>query len=311
VGELTGRVQIITGGSAGVGAAAARALGRRDATLVLVGRSGRRLARVADRIEARTGRRPTVEQADFASFTQVRDLAARILSRYPRLHLLANNAGALIGLRHATQDGFERTIQVNHLSPFLLTGLLLPALRAGAADGFGPSRVISTSSLAEAVGAVDPDNLSWKGVPYSRWAVYAASKQANILFTVEAARRWDPAEVVATCFHPGLVRSRFGAASASFLLGKLTPVALPPSLGARGLVHLATHPDGVTRPGEYFFWRWPTGSSPNSRNPALAAALWTASEAAVSDGDRADRPPDVQDGQHEPGQQQPDAGDRQ
>jgi NAD(P)-dependent dehydrogenase (short-subunit alcohol dehydrogenase family) len=297
VGELTGRVVVVTGGSAGIGAAAARALAKRDATLVLVGRSLRRLTSVADRIESRIGRRPCVEQADFASFRQVKELAARIVARHPHVHVLANNAGALIGLRHPTEDGFERTIQTNHLSPFLLTQLLLPALRAGAGDGYGPSRVIGTASLAEAIGAVDPQNLNWEGFPYSRWAVYAASKQANILFTVEAARRWDPAEVVATCFHPGMVRSRFGTASASFLLGKLTPFALPPSLGARGLVHLTTNSDGVQRVGGYFFWRWETSCTPNSRNPALAAALWTASEIAVGSADDLSGPgrPHVQD----------------
>jgi NAD(P)-dependent dehydrogenase (short-subunit alcohol dehydrogenase family) len=169
-------------------------------------------------------------------------------------------------------------MQVNHLAPFLLSHLLLPSLRRAAAVR-GAARVVATSSLAEAAGTVDPGNLDWRGLPYSRWAVYAATKQANLLFTAEAARRWAPFGVVATSFHPGLVRSRFGAASASFTLGKL--VMPPPSLGARGLVHLATTDDGVNRPGGFFFWRWQTACTPGSKDPALAAALWDTSAAAV------------------------------
>ncbi len=192
--------------------------------------------------------------------------------------MLANNAGLLVGLRHRTMDGFERTIQVNHLAPFLLTSLLWPSLRA-AASARGHARVITTSSLAEAAGTIDPADLNGDGSPYSRWVSYAASKQANLLFTVEAARRWAGTGVVPTCFHPGLVRSRFGEASLSFMLGKV--LMLPPSVGAKGLVHLATDEDGISRPGEFFFWRWRVPCTPRSRDPILAEALWEASAAAV------------------------------
>jgi len=270
---------VITGASAGIGAAAAQALARRGDDVVLVGRTQSRLTRVAGRIAAATGREPATYRADFGSLAEVRTLGAALVVRYPRIDVLANNAGALIGLRHLTPDGFERTMQVNHLAPFLLSHLLLPSLRA-AARASGAARVITTSSLAEAVGTVDPENLNGPRV-YSRWAVYASSKQANILFTVEAARRWAGDGVVPTCFHPGLVRSRFGNASLSFSLGKLSPFMLPPSLGARGLVHLATHSDGVSKPGAFFFWRWQTACTPRSTDPVLAATLWDASAAAL------------------------------
>ncbi len=272
---------VLTGASSGIGSAAAQALARGGAEVVLVGRNPGRLDRVAARIETLAGVRPASYQADFSSLTQVRSVGAEIAAAHPRIDVLANNAGQLVGLRHTTEDGFERTVQTNHLAPFLLTHLLLPSLRRAAEEN-GHARVITTSSLAEAAGAVDPENLNWTGLPYSRWAVYAASKQANILFTVEAARRWADLGVVATCFHPGLVRSRFGRASAAFSFGKLfTPFMLPPSLGAKGLTHLATHGDGRTKPGRFFFWRWETACTPRSKDPALATALWDASAAAV------------------------------
>lgn len=276
--DLTGRVMVVTGGSSGIGAAGAEQLAERGAEVVLVGRTPERLARVARRIGARTGTEPATVRTDFTALDDVRRAGAELLARYPRIDVLANNAGLLVGLRHRTVDGFERTVQVNHLAPFLLTTLLFPALRA-AAEEHGRARVITTSSLAEAAGSVDPANLNGDGPPYSRWAAYSSSKQANVLFTVEAARRWAGSGVVPTCFHPGLVRSRFGEASLSFMVGKL--FMLPPSLGARGLVHLATHADGVERPGAFFFWRWPVASTPRSRDPNLAAALWDASADAV------------------------------
>lgn len=276
--DLTGRTAVITGGSSGIGAAAASQLAARGAEVVLLGRTPSRLARVARRIGARTGRPPATVQVDFTSLEDVRRAGAELAQRYRRIDVLANNAGVLVGLRHTTVDGFERTIQVNHLAPFLLTSLLLPSLRAAAAE-HGHARVITTSSLAEAAGSVDPANLNGDGMPYSRWVMYASSKQANILFTVAAARRWAGTGVVPTCFHPGLVRSRFGEASLSFMLGKL--FMLPPSLGAKGLVHLATHADGISRPGEFFFWRWPVPCTSGSRDPILADALWDASAAAV------------------------------
>lgn len=271
--ELTGRVVVITGGSSGIGAAAAGQLAARGAEVVLVGRTPAKLAKVA----ARIGGADTV-QVDFTSLDDVRRAGAELAGRYPRVDVLANNAGLLVGLRHQTVDGYERTIQVNHLAPFLLTTLLLPSLRAAAGE-HGAARVITTSSLAEAAGSVDPANLNSTGLPYSRWAVYASSKQANVLFTVGAARRWAGTGVVPTCFHPGLVRSRFGEVSLTFMLGKA--FMLPPSLGARGMVHLATHPDGIGRPGGFFFWRWPVPASPRSSDPVLADALWDASAAAV------------------------------
>jgi NAD(P)-dependent dehydrogenase (short-subunit alcohol dehydrogenase family) len=281
VKDLTDRIVVVTGGSSGIGAAGAGQLAARGAEVVLVGRTPAKLARVARRIGAKTGRVPATVQVDFTSLDDVRRAGAELAARYPRIDVLANNAGLLVGLRHRTVDGFERTIQVNHLAPFLLTALLRPSLRA-AADAHGHARVITTSSLAEAAGTVDPADLNGAGSPYSRWVTYAASKQANLLFTVEAARRWAGTGVVPTCFHPGLVRSRFGEASLSFMLGKA--LMLPPSLGAKGLVHLATHEDGVRRPGEFFFWRWPVPCSPRSRDPVLAAALWDASLAAVGPG---------------------------
>jgi NAD(P)-dependent dehydrogenase (short-subunit alcohol dehydrogenase family) len=116
----------------------------------------------------------------------------------------------------------------------------------------------------------------------SRWLSYAASKQANILFTVEAARRWSHLGVVPTCFFPGLVRTRFARSSFMFGLSKLAPVVMRSAgRGAQTLVWLATEPAGAQSPGQYFYDKAPFVATPMATDPQRAQRLWTASRSAV------------------------------
>ena len=111
--ELAGRVVLVTGASSGIGAAAARELHRRGATVHVAGRSPDRTAAVA----ADLGTEPIV--ADFARLADVREVAAQVLGRCDRLDTLVNNAGIWATRRQETQDGHELMFQVNHLAPFL------------------------------------------------------------------------------------------------------------------------------------------------------------------------------------------------
>ena len=166
-------------------------------------------------------------------------------------------------------------MQVNHLAGFLLAHLLRPALANG--------RLITTASLAEVWGWLDPKRPAATGGRYrSRWLAYGASKQANILFTVEAARRWAPA-ITPTCFFPGLVRSRFVRRSPLFALGSLIPVLVTsPKRGADTLVWLAD-PATDARPGGYYFMRSEFFATKRATNATRAHDLWEASLAAVAD----------------------------
>ncbi|GAB3869412.1 hypothetical protein GCM10027610_128810 [Dactylosporangium cerinum] len=105
-------------------------------------------------------------------------LVDHLRQRYQRIDVLANNAGGVVAGRSPTVDGFEPTIQSNHLAGFLLSNLLREQLRSG--------RIINTASAAHAMGTVDPADLRGSrkaGV----WKRYGAAKQANILFAAEAA----------------------------------------------------------------------------------------------------------------------------
>jgi NAD(P)-dependent dehydrogenase (short-subunit alcohol dehydrogenase family) len=139
--SMTGRVVVLTGASAGIGAAAAARLGELGATVVPIGRNRERLEAVATRVRAAGGTPGEPQVADFASLAEVRTLAERLLASHERIHVLVNNAGTVAAGRTITVDGHGKTFEVNHLAPFLLTNLLLDRLRSSSS-----ARVITTAS---------------------------------------------------------------------------------------------------------------------------------------------------------------------
>jgi NAD(P)-dependent dehydrogenase (short-subunit alcohol dehydrogenase family) len=269
------RTVVVTGASSGIGLAAAVALARAGDDVVLLGRDPGRLAAAVARVREAGGRTPASYRADFAVLDEVRAAGVAIAAEHERVHVLANNAGLLTSVRRLTRDGHDPTVQVNHLGGFLLTHLLLDRLRAAATPD-APARVVTTSSLAEAWGTLDVDRPGRRQV--SRWLAYGASKQANILMTVEAARRWTGLGIVATCFFPGLIRSGFGRSSPVFTLSK--SVFRTSEEGADTLVWLASDPAALV-PGGYFAWRTPFVATRRSTSPARAGRLWESSLAAV------------------------------
>ncbi|WP_250030999.1 SDR family NAD(P)-dependent oxidoreductase [Paractinoplanes maris] len=275
------RTVVVTGASSGIGRAAAVALARGGDEVILLGRDPRRLAGAVEAVREAAGRTPAAHQADFAVLDDVRSAGERIAAEHERIHVLVNNAGLLTAVRPLTADGFDPTMQINHLAGFLLTHLLLPRLRAAAtpAAPAAPARIVTTSSAAEAWGALDPDRPGRR--QYSRWLAYGASKQANILFTVEAARRWAPTGVIPACYFPGLIRSGFGRSSPSFSAARLAPgLFRTPEEGADTLLWLATSPT-PPHPGGYYAWRAPFRATPRSTSPSRAARLWQSSLTAV------------------------------
>jgi NAD(P)-dependent dehydrogenase (short-subunit alcohol dehydrogenase family) len=272
------RTVVVTGGSSGIGLAAAIEFARRGDEVVLLGRDPDRTRRAVDAVREAGGRTPAAYRADFAVLDQVREVGAQVAARHERIHVLANNAGLLGPVRPLTADGFDPTVQINHLAGFLLTHLLLDRMRA-AATPEQPARLVTTTSAAESWGTLDVGRPGRRQV--SRWLAYGASKQANVLFTMEATRRWTGLGVVATCFFPGLIRSGFGRRSPAFSLAKLAPGVFRTSAqGADTLVWLATDPAGLV-PGGYFAWRSPFAATPRSTSADRARRLWTASLAAV------------------------------
>src|SRR5262245_59295042 len=188
--------------------------------------------------------------ADLSSQASVRRLAAEVLARYPKLDVLVNNAGAMYGTRQLTKDGIELTWAVNHLAPFLLSKLFLQRLKKSA-----PARIITTASQAHQGARIPFDDLNAER-SYRGFGRYCETKLANILFTIELARRLDGTGVTANCFHPGLVAIGFNRNNGLLMnLGMtiLRPVARSPEKGAETLVWLATAPHVANVSGAYFF----------------------------------------------------------
>jgi NAD(P)-dependent dehydrogenase (short-subunit alcohol dehydrogenase family) len=263
VGEFT---VVVTGANSGIGLAAAREFARRGARVALVGRDRARLDSAVSEVPGSRG-----FQADFASLSSVRSLAAALLESYESIDVLCNNAGAIVHSRQSTVDGNELTIQANHLAPFLLSHLLRERLAGG--------RIVNTASDAHAGGRLDPAHLDSPG-PYRPMTVYGSSKQANILFAAEAARRWP--EILSFSYHPGVVRTRFGRGNTMYaLFYKLMPFLVTPEGGADTMVWLAGTPAGELTDGGYYYKRALAQPRGIAAEPAAAQALWEASLKAV------------------------------
>jgi NAD(P)-dependent dehydrogenase (short-subunit alcohol dehydrogenase family) len=264
---------VITGASDGIGAAAARRLHADGHRVLLVGRSPAKTAALARELGT------DHLLADFARLDQVRRLAAELDRACPRIDVLCNNAGGIFGERAKTADGFEKTFQVNHLAPFLLTRLLLEKLIASRAA------VIQTASVgARLVGHLDLEDIEHER-DFNPQLAYGTTKLENILFTTELQRRYGGEGIAAVAFHPGTVATGFASESESYLrhlygsrLGRLFMAG--PEKGAEQLVWLAEgRPGEDWVPGAYYEKHRPAGrQNPQALDGELARLLWGRSE---------------------------------
>ena len=175
---MQGKTVLITGANQGIGKAAAIALGKMGANLVLVCRNAEKArAAVAD-VEREGAKSVELLIGDMSSQADIRRVATEFKAKHDRLDVLLNNAGALVPSRRTTVDGIEETFGLNHLGYFLLTNLLLDVLKASA-----PSRIVSVSSEAHRRAKMRWDDLQFKKGSYSAMGAYGQSKLANILFT--------------------------------------------------------------------------------------------------------------------------------
>jgi NAD(P)-dependent dehydrogenase (short-subunit alcohol dehydrogenase family) len=274
---MVGKVCLVTGATRGLGAVTAEALAALGATVVATGRNAERGQELVSGITQRTGNDDVhFLRADLASMEEVRGLARAFTDRWDRLYVLVANAGTVFPTRRTTVDGYEEVFAVNHLAPFLLTGLLLPVLRESA-----PSRIIVTSSYEHRRGRMHWDNLQGEHFYFSQQA-YAQSKLANLLFVYELAKRLEGSGVTVNAVNPGLVHTNI-CMDSGWLIRTAKRVmdrfsAMTPEEGADTGVWLASSPDvdGVT--GRYFQHRHAVRSSRASYDVAAQRRLWHISE---------------------------------
>ena len=237
--EMKGKTCLVTGANAGIGKAAAMELARRGARVVLLCRSETRGRAALSEIERRSGNASLdLLVADLSSQRRIRTMAEEYLRRFERLDVLVNNAAVLAWReRRVNEDGLEMTFAVNHLAPFLLTGLLLDRLKECA-----PSRIVTVASGAHRRAELDFDDLQNER-DYSPFDAYSRSKLANVYFTYELARRLEGTGVTANCLHPGVVstalfREMRPWQRVALWLGR--PFLLKPERGADTAVYLAS-----------------------------------------------------------------------
>lgn len=276
--SMLGRTVVITGASSGIGGAAARALSALGAELAIVGRNPERTAKIATELGADSF------VADYGKLSEVRALATDLLARYPKIHVLANNAGGMQNSRAFTADRNERTFQESHLAGFLLTDLLLPRIIDTAADApAGSVRIIQTASVAARGGRISLDDLdSQRGLWMGGWGAYSNVKLANVIFIKELARRLQGTGVEAYSFHPGFVRTSFGAGGwAISTVDFLTHghYGISAEQGSEPLIRLAAAAQIDSPSGTYFDRLKPDGAtSSQAADTVFAGKFWRASE---------------------------------
>ena len=287
--DLTGRVALVTGANSGIGFEAAKELARKGAETVLACRSPERGQAALDTLKVEIPEaRAELMALNLASLASVERFAAAFNERYPRLDVLATNAGIMAVPWAQTEDGFELQNGTNHLGHFALTGRLLDLLLSTPG-----ARVVSVSSVGHRQGKIDFDNLLYENGGFGPWKAYFRSKLLNLLFTYELQRRFEAAGAGASSLaaHPGGASTNLGTAAVrprglgwAFTLfsGK---VAQSAAMGALPTLRAATDP--TARGGQYY---GPSGfyeargypvvvtSNPISYDEEVARRAWEASE---------------------------------
>jgi NAD(P)-dependent dehydrogenase (short-subunit alcohol dehydrogenase family) len=299
IGDLTGRVALVTGANSGIGFETARALAGHGATVVLACRNQDKATEAAAALGRRHPGAPIALLAlDLADLVSVRRAADEFRAGHDHLDLLINNAGVMGTPYRQTADGFELQMATNHLGHFALTGLLLDRLRATKG-----ARVVTVSSLMHRSGRVPFDDVAGETIR-NTWLNYGTSKLANLLFTAELNRRLRAGDgtdgptdrrVLALAAHPGWTRSNLAGTGAAVGEGRIRTVVgrtvgrcvgQSARSGALPSLYAATSPD--VESGQFIGPRYafelfgpPTVVRPNrrARNEADAARLWDISEA--------------------------------
>jgi NAD(P)-dependent dehydrogenase (short-subunit alcohol dehydrogenase family) len=271
--SMEGKIILVTGATSGIGYNTAQEIARMGATVIVHGRTRETCLRACSSIHRETGN-ATLDflVADLSSQAQIRSAAKAFYEKYEHLDVLVNNAGAFFLFRRLSVDGIEMTFATNHLAYFLLTHLLLDALKASV-----KARVVNVSSGSHYNQHLDFDDLQLRKF-YLPLQAYGRSKLANVLFTYELARRLEGIGITSNALTPGMVSTDIWKKVVPWLNPLIEPVmdriGQTPLQGAQTSIYLATSAevDGVT--GKYFADMQAVKSSAASHDLEAARRLW-------------------------------------
>jgi NAD(P)-dependent dehydrogenase (short-subunit alcohol dehydrogenase family) len=232
---------LITGATDGIGKLAAIGLAKqnKDATILIHGRNKTKLDKAVNEIKRTTGNQ-NIEGyvADLSSLNETRELANDILSKHEQINILINNAGAGFAAPHYGKDGTETRFTVNYLAPFLLTNLLLPAIKKAS-----PARIVNISSAGQSAIHFDDIMMEKK---FNGDVAYTQSKLALIMFTIDLAEQLKDENITVNALHPGTYLDTNMVHDAG-----IRPLGTAQS-GADAEVYLATSPELKNTTGKYF-----------------------------------------------------------
>jgi NAD(P)-dependent dehydrogenase (short-subunit alcohol dehydrogenase family) len=274
---MNGKTVLITGASRGIGLETAKGLAQTGAKITIVSHNEDRAKQAVEKINQASGKESAKYYlANLASQSEIHLLSQKIHQDFDHLDVLINNVGSWFSEYKKSPDGIEMTFALNHLSYFLLTGLLLDLLHKKM-----HARIINVSSTAHKfVDDIPVEKIKNNG-DFGIFKNYGLSKLANLLFTYELSERLANDGVTVNAMHPGFVNSELYRD-----FGILTPVIkLSARLfgksseeGAQTIIYLASSPEVADISGEYFVDMKVEESSPASHDKNLALRLWAFSE---------------------------------
>ena len=278
--KLKSKHVVITGATAGIGKASAIAMAALGADITIVARSQTKAEATLEEIRAHSSsKNHRYVLANFDDLASVRNAAEEIVSWDETIDVLINNAGVATSEYRETKDGYEELFAVNHLAPFLLTGVLLPLLRN---DG---ARIVNVSAMA--YGYVD--GMNFDDLPKSKnfepMKGYAYSKLANVLFTKVLAKQLESRGITCNVLHPGAVRTTLGSndkgwflSVASFLIKYFPFMFKTPEQGAATSIYLSENDEVANISGKYFVDCKQVPLKPVGEDMDAAKRLWILSE---------------------------------
>jgi NAD(P)-dependent dehydrogenase (short-subunit alcohol dehydrogenase family) len=275
--RLDGKVCVLTGATSGVGLNAATRLAEGGAHLVLVCRNQEKADQVRDRLIDQFNISVDLVQADFSSLAEVRQAAAEILAKHPRIDILINNAGVHYTHRILTDEGFEIVFCVNHLASFLFTRLLLDRIIASA-----PARILQVSSQGHRFGGLDLDDLTWEHRHYHGLQSYGASKVAQLLTVWEFAEQLAGSGVTINAVHPGEVKSNIGMNNG--LLYRLYKrymlwwLLKDTNISGNAIYYLAAAPEMASVSGKFYNLTIEEKPAPHALDREIGRKIWQISE---------------------------------
>ncbi|MGE0931643.1 SDR family NAD(P)-dependent oxidoreductase [Peijinzhouia sedimentorum] len=271
---------LITGATSGIGKATLLKLANSPDRYIFIARNKEKAEQTKlEVIEQCKNKDVDFYLADLSRMEEVKKVADEISAKESRIDTLINNAGILgPDEKQLTDEGFELTFATNHLSMFLLSNLLLPLLEKS-----NTARVINVSSEAHRITSFNLNNLQGEE-GYSSLRAYSLSKMCNILFTIEAAKRWQDKGIKVNCMHPGGVNTNFGEGKGfirnlAFILAK--PFFISPEKGAETIIYLAQNDIGLKVNGKYLKKKKIIEPSKSAKDVENALKLWNLSTALV------------------------------